>query len=211
MVKKKKFARAMIERLPLYYRTLQKLEDNGFLEVSSIELAKILGTKPEQIRKDLTEFGNFGIKGLGYDVTDLKNKIGNIIGFQNNWRLAVIGVGNVGAALAKYEKIADLGFVLAALFDVDENLIGEEINGLKIYDFKKFNSISRRKLIDIGVIAVPENEAQNVADILVKANIKGIWNFASVKLEVPEDIVVVNQDFTVGLSTLSFYLSQNSN
>lgn len=210
MVKKKKFARAMIERLPLYYRTLQKLEDNGFLEVSSIELAKILGTKPEQIRKDLTEFGNFGIKGIGFRVTDLKNKISNILGLQNNYRLAIIGVGKMGAALANYDKISDLGFVVAALFDVDKEHIGEEINGVRVYDFDKFISISRRKLIDIGVITVPDEEAQKVADVLAEAEVRGIWNFTSVKLDVPYFVTVVNEDLTVGLGTLSFYLNQNS-
>ena len=209
MFEGKKVSKITIERLPLYYQALQELADKGFQEVSSIELAKMIGTKPEQIRKDLTAFGNFGIKGLGYDVFDLKNKISDILGLQNNFRLAIIGVGNLGKALANYKKISELGFVIAALFDIDKNKIGKEINGVRIYDFEKFIPISHRKLIDIGVIAVPAEEAQNVADVLAEAEVRGIWNFTSAKLQVPYFITVVNENLTIGLGALSFYLNQN--
>ena len=110
----------------------------------------------------------------------------------------------------KKEKITDWGFIVAALFDVDENKIGEEINGVRIYDFKKFVPISRRKLIDIGVIAVPDAEAQKVADTLIEAGVKGIWNFTFSKIDAPKDIVVINENLMVGLSALSFYLNQNT-
>lgn len=211
MLEEKNFSPATIERLPVYYRALQKLEDKKITEVSSIELSKMLGFKPEKIRKDLTEFGNFGIKGLGFKVSELKNKISSILGLQNNFRLAIIGVGKLGTALANYEKISDLGFVVAALFDTDKEHIGEEINGVRVYDFDKFISISHRKLIDIGVITVPDSEAQKVADVLAEAEVRGIWNFTSVKLKVPYFVKVVNEDLTVGLGTLSFYLNQNWN
>lgn len=209
MVNEKKIARATVERLSLYYQALQKLADEKFQEISSIELAKMIKIKPEQIRKDLTMFGNFGIKGLGYDVFDLKNKIENILGLHNNYRIAIIGVGNLGAALANYEKFSELGFVVAALFDIDKNKISKEINGVRIYDFEKFIPISRRKLIDIGVIAVPNDEAQKVADVLAEAEIRGIWNFTSTKLQVPYFITVVNENLSVGLGALSFYMNQN--
>ena len=209
MTEQKNFSKATVRRLPLYYRALEKLSERGFKEVSSLELAKILGIKPEQIRKDLTEFGNFGIKGLGYEVLELKNKIANILGLNNNFRIAIIGVGKLGTALANYEKISDLGFVIAALFDVNKNKIGDEINGVRIYDFEKFIPISRRKLIDIGVIAVPDAEAQKVADVLAEAEIRGIWNFTATKLKVPYFITVMNEDLSVGLTSLSFYLNRN--
>lgn len=209
MFEEKKFSPATIKRLPLYYRVLQKLEDKKIKEVSSIDLAEMLDLKPEKIRKDLTGFGNFGIKGLGFKVKELKNKISNILGLQNNFRIAIIGVGKMGAALANYDKISDLGFVVAALFDVDKEHIGEEINGVRVYDFDKFISISHRKLIDIGVITVPDEEAQKVADVLAEAQVRGIWNFTSVKLKVPYFITVIDENLTVGLSTLSFYLNQN--
>ena len=210
MFEEKKFSKTTVKRLPLYYQSLRELENKGINEISSIELSKMMGIKPEQIRKDLTAFGNFGIKGLGYEVSDLKNNIGNILGLHNNWRVAIIGMGKLGTALANYEKLSELGFVIAALFDVDKKKIGNEINDVRIYDFEKFIPISRRKLIDIGVIAVPDEEAQHVADVLAEAEIRGIWNFTSVKLKVPYFISVINENLTSGIGALSFYLNQNS-
>jgi len=209
MQEKKHVPKATLERLSLYYKTLQNLDNEEVVTTSAIELAEILDIKPEKIRKDLSMVGKFGMKGLGYDVIHLKTNIANILGLQNYWRLAIIGVGNLGAALANYEKISDWGFVIAALFDIDENKIGEEINGVRVYDFKKFASISRRKLIDIGVIAVPDGAAQHVADVLAEAEVRGIWNFTSVKLQVPYFITVVNENLTAGIGALSFYLNQN--
>lgn len=206
-----KLPKATLERLALYYKTLQNLDDEEVVMISTPELAEILDIQPEKIRKDLSMIGKFGMKGVGYDVINLKLQIGNILGLQNYWRLAIIGAGNFGAALANYEKITDWGFIVAALFDVDEKKIGEEINGVRIYDFKKFAPISRRKLIDIGVIAVPDAEAQKVADILVEAGVKGIWNFTAVKIAAPKNVTVVDENLMIGLSALSFYLNQNTN
>ncbi len=199
---------ATLERLPLYYKALQILDDNEVVLVSTIELAKMLNMKSETIRKDLSSVGNFGLKGVGYEVLKLKFKLGQILGLNNYWRLAIIGVGNFGAALAKYEKITDWGFIVAALFDIDEKKFGEEINGVRIYDFKKFVSISRRKLIDIGVIAVPDDAAQNVADTLIEAGVKGIWNFTATTINAPKEIKVVDENLMAGLSVLSFHLNQ---
>ena len=195
-----KIPKATLERLSIYYTALQNLDNEEIITISTLELAKILKIKPEQIRKDLSMFGNFGMKGVGYDVIHLKIQIANILGLQNYWRLAIIGVGNLGAALANYEKITDWGFK-----------IGEEINGIRIYDFEKFVPISRRKLIDIGVIAVPDDAAQSVADTLIKAGVSGIWNFTAAKIDAPKDILVVDENLMAGLSALSFYINQNSN
>jgi len=211
MQEKKHVPKATLERLSLYYKTLQNLDNEEVVTTSAIELAEILDIKPEKIRKDLSMVGKFGMKGLGYDVIHLKTNIANILGLQNYWRLAIIGVGNLGAALANYEKISDWGFVIAALFDIDENKIGEEINGVRVYDFKKFASISRRKLIDIGVIAVPDDAAQEVANTLIEAGVKGIWNFTAVQIDAPKNVKVVDENLMTGLSALSFYLNQNSN
>ena len=211
MQEKKHVPKATLERLSLYYKTLQNLDNEEVVTTSAIELAEILDIKPEKIRKDLSMVGKFGMKGLGYDVIHLKTNIANILGLQNYWRLAIIGVGNLGAALANYEKISNWGFVIAALFDIDENKIGEEINGVRVYDFKKFASISRRKLIDIGVIAVPDDAAQEVANTLIEAGVKGIWNFTAVQIDAPKNVKVVDENLMTGLSALSFYLNQNSN
>lgn len=204
----KKISQATLNRLPIYYRILCTAEEGGVEIISSHELGKILNITPEQIRKDLTSFGNFGKKGIGYEVNDLKNKIENILGLQYHWRLGIVGAGHLGAALANYKNFPSLGFQIVALFDVDERIIGSEINGVKIYDFKKINSVATRKLIDIGVIAVPDIHAQKVADALVKAGVLGIWNFAPIKLNVPPQITLVNEDLSIGLTSLSYHLAQ---
>lgn len=209
MKMKKTVSRATVERLPIYYRELELAEEAGVQIISSKELGRRLELTPEQIRKDLVVFGQFGSKGLGYPVRELRAGIGNILGYQHRWRLAIIGAGNLGTAIASYNFSA-LGFTVAALFDADPKIIGTEINNMKVYDFAKFKPIAGRKLIDIGVIAVPEVEAQEVADKIIDAGIRGIWNFASVKLEVPPKVALINEDLSASLSVLSFYLAQNS-
>ena len=207
---KKAVSRATVDRLPLYLRALRLAEEDGQEIISSKELGRRLNITPEQIRKDLAFFGQFGHKGIGYFIGELKGGIENILGLNRNWRLAIIGVGNLGTALAHYKNFEPLGFELAALFDVDEKIIGTEVNNFRVYDFGKVKSIARRKLIDIGVIAVPELEAQYVADELIAAGVRGLWNFAPTKLAVPPEISLVNEDLLIGLSALSFYLVQNS-
>ncbi len=208
---KKYISGATIDRLPIYLRTLQLAEEEGKMIISSEELGRRLDITPEQIRKDLTSFGQFGRKGIGYFVAELKNHIGKILGLDNHWRLAIIGVGHLGAALANYENFTSLGFEISALFDIDERVTGYEINGVKIYDLRKLDSVVKRKNIDIGIITVPAVDAQEVADMLIQAGVKGIWNFAPVKLNVPRNIKLVNEDLTVGLNALSYHLTQESN
>lgn len=205
----KTISRATVERLPIYYRELELAEEAGVQIISSSELGRRLEITPEQIRKDLVSFGQFGRKGIGYEVSALRNSVGKILGLNHRWRLAIIGAGNLGTALASYNFSA-LGFSVAALFDADPKIIGTEINNLRVYDFAKFKPIAGRKLIDIGVIAVPEIEAQDVADALVDADIRGIWNFASIKIETPPEVALINVDLTASLSVLSFYLARSS-
>ena len=204
----KNISQATLERMPLYYRTLCAAEEKGVVVISSQELGKILNITPEKIRKDLTLFGQFGKKGIGYYVGDLKNKIENILGLQYHWRLGIVGAGHLGSALANYKNFPSMGFQIVALFDTDERIIGAEINGVKVYDIKKINSVATRKLIDIGVITVPDIYAQDVADKLVSAGVLGIWNFAPKKIEVPPQITLVNEDLSIGLTSLSYHLTQ---
>ncbi len=205
---KKTISQATIDRLPLYYRTLRLAEEEGTEIISSKELGERLDITPEQIRKDLAFFGQFGRKGIGYFVDELRTSIGNILGLQHHWRLAIIGMGHLGAALANYKNFPTLGFKVAALFDIDAEIIGTEINGLRIYNFAKVKSVASRKLIDIGVITVPDTAAQSVANDLIDAGIRGIWNFAPIKLDVPPEITLVNEDLSIGLSALSYHLTQ---
>ena len=206
---KKIISQATIDRLPLYFRTLQLVEAEKTSIISSDELGKRLDITPEQIRKDLATFGQFGRKGIGYDVHELKNKISNILGLHNKWRLAIVGVGHLGGALANYVNFASLGFSVVALFDKDKKIIGSEVNGIKVNAVSAMKKIIAKRAVDIGVITVPATEAQEVADKLIKAGVKGIWNFAPVKLNVPSEIPLVNEDLSIGLSALSYHMSQD--
>ncbi len=206
---KKIISQATIDRLPLYFRTLQLVEEEKTSIISSDELGKRLDITPEQIRKDLATFGQFGRKGIGYDVHELKNKISNILGLHNKWRLAIVGVGHLGGALANYVNFASLGFSVVALFDKDKKIIGSEVNGIKVNAVSAMKKIIAKRAVDIGVITVPATEAQEVADKLIKAGVKGIWNFAPVKLNVPSEIPLVNEDLSIGLSALSYHMSQD--
>ena len=206
---KKTISQATIDRLPLYFRTLQLVESEKTSIISSDELGKRLDFTPEQIRKDLVTFGQFGRKGIGYDVHELKNKISNILGLHNRWRLAIVGVGHLGGALANYVNFASLGFSVVALFDKDKKIIGTEVNGIKVNAVSSMKKIIDKRAVDIGVITVPATEAQEVADKLIAAGVKGIWNFAPIKLSVPSEIPLVNEDLSIGLSALSYHMSQD--
>ncbi len=206
-VKEQTISKATIDRLPLYYRTLRLAQDDGMDIISSDELGRRLELTPEQIRKDLALFGQFGKKGVGYYVNELKFNVGKILGLDNHWNIAIVGIGHLGVALANYQNFIALGFNLVALFDNDPNIIGKTVNHVKVKSIDELQSCAKNLKIDIGVIAVPAQFAQQVADKLVKANIKGIWNFAPVKMRVPEDVKIVNEDLSVGLSRLSYYIT----
>lgn len=206
---KKTIPPATIRRLPLYLQTLRDISSRGAKTISSAALSEILDITPEQLRKDLTFFGKFGRKGIGYDVGELSESMEKILGLQNRWRVAIIGAGNLGTALAHYEKFPELGFELVAIFDNDKRVIGTEINGVKVYDFEKMFSVIKRKSFDIGVIAVPPESVQAVCDDLIDAGVKGIWNFSTVNPEIAEeDVVIVNENLSVGLGSLSFRLAR---
>lgn len=206
-MKEQTISKATIDRLPLYYRTLRLAQDDGMDIISSDELGRRLELTPEQIRKDLALFGQFGKKGVGYYVNELKFNVGKILGLDNHWNIAIIGIGHLGVALANYQNFIALGFNIVALFDNDPNIIGKTVNHVKVKSIDELQSCAKNLRIDIGVIAVPAQFAQQVADKLVKANIKGIWNFAPIKMRVPDYVKIVNEDLSVGLSRLSYYIT----
>lgn len=205
---KKGISQATIDRLPLYFRTLQLAADEQLQIISSDELGRRLDITPEQIRKDLATFGQFGRKGIGYDVHELKENIGKILGLPNRWRLAIVGVGHLGGALANYVNFSSLGFSVVALLDKNKSLVGTRVNGLTVNDASNMKRVVAANEVDIGVITVPAEEAQGVADALIAAGVKGIWNFAPTKLNVPSTIPLVNEDLSIGLSALSYHMSQ---
>ena len=203
-------SKVIIDRLPLYFRTLRMSRDEGMQIISSEELGQRLGISPEQIRKDLASFGQFGKKGVGYYIVELISNIGGILGLDHNWHIAVIGLGHLGWALAHYRKFDSLGFKLVAMFEVDPNKIGQCINGIQVSHIDYLKEVMQEQTIHIGIIAVPESEAQEVADKLVAAGVRGIWNFAPRKINVPDTVRIINEDLSVGLSSLSFHLARQS-
>ncbi len=205
-----KISKATIDRLPLYFRTLRLAQDEGLDIISSVELGNRLGITPEQIRKDLAAFGQFGRKGVGYYVNELKRNVGEILGLDNHWNIAIVGIGHLGEALANYQNFTGLGFNLVALFDQDESVIGKVVNHVRVENISHLKEIVEERRVHIGVIAVPASFAQEVADALVEAGVKGIWNFAPVRMSVPENMHIVNEDLSVGLSSLSYHITKNS-
>ncbi|MGI6092099.1 MAG: redox-sensing transcriptional repressor Rex [Veillonellaceae bacterium] len=201
-------SKATVDRLPLYYRTLRSSQEEGLEIISSEELGQRLGVTPEQIRKDLAAFGQFGKKGVGYYIRELIRNIGEILGLDRNWNFAVIGIGHLGWALIHYRNFKALGFNLAAMFDVNPEKIGMEIGGVRIDHFDRIEEVIKERNINIGVIAVPQAQAQEVSDKLVAAGVRGIWNFAPCKINVPDTVKVVNEDLSVGLSSISYYLAR---
>ena len=201
-------SKATIDRLPLYFRTLRLAQDEGIDVISSEELGRRLGITPEQIRKDLASFGQFGKKGVGYYVNELKRNVGSILGLDHHWNIAIVGIGHLGAALANYQNFVTLGFNLVALFDQDPKVIGTVQNHVKVEAIDDLSRIVRERGVHIGIIAVPAAFAQDVADKLVAAGVKGIWNFAPIKMQVPESMHIVNEDLSIGLSRLSYHITR---
>lgn len=201
-------SKATIDRLPLYFRTLGQIRGEGVEIISSDELGKKIGVTPEQIRKDLASFGEFGKKGVGYYVADLSRHIGDILGLNRDWRIALIGYGRLGGALANYRNFKELGFKIRAIFDTNPDKIGQTLGELKVQPLDDLESTIHEKGINIAVLTVPTGVAQSLVDRLIAAGIKGIWNFAPVKLIAPPGVRICNEDISVGLTGLSYYLSR---
>jgi len=203
-------SRATVDRLPLYFRTLRLIKSEGSDIVSSEELGRRIGVTPEQIRKDLASFGAFGKKGVGYHVNELLNNISLILGLDRKWNIAIVGVGHLGWALANYRNFSSLGFQLIALFDQNPAIVGQSINGVEVLAITDMETVIEARNIQIGVITVPAGVAQSVADRMVAAGVHGIWNFAPVRVRVPDNVQLVSEDLSVGLSTLSYHLRRQS-
>ena len=207
MKEKKDISDAVIERLPLYYRDLLLLQDAGIDIISSEKLGERLGVTPEQIRKDLTCFGAFGKKGVGYYVSELCQQIVEIIGLQQHWKICIAGIGHLGWALANYKTFGRLGFRTTGLFDVDHRIIGQNVGGITVMPISEMETIIRTEGIQIGIITTPASVAQQVANQMVNAGIKGIFSFAPLRLTVPDNIFVFREDLSIGLSRISYYLT----
>ena len=196
-------------RLSVYLRCLNTLEEAGVLAISSQALAEQFHLNAAQIRKDLAYFGEFGVRGVGYYVRDLKRHLRQILGLDRNLRVAIIGAGNLGLALADYPGFRREGFEISALFDIADAKIGDESrSGVPIYDIHELKRVVRKERIDIAVIAVPAESAQLVLDQVVSAGVKAVLNFSPGALKAPAGVKLKNVDLTVSLESLSFYLAQ---
>lgn len=200
--------KATIERLPLYYRCLEKLSAYEQDEVvSSRELGERLGIPPTQVRKDLSYYGEFGRRGVGYDIEDLKKSLAKILGINKTWSAVLVGAGNLGRALVNYEGFQKMGLQITDVIDADLDKIGNNVGEITVRSTKDLAEIVKNKQVKIGIIAVPVNAAQEVTDLLIAAGIKSIWNFAPTRLVVPEGILVRNEDLSVGIVSLIYHLS----
>ncbi len=201
---------ATVARLPEYLRALHHLAETGFDTVSSEGLATAAGVNSAKLRKDLSHLGSYGTRGVGYDVTLLIAQIEHVLGLTQRRGVALVGVGNLGHALAGYTGFGNRGFRFAALFDADPGRIGERINGLVVRDIEDLPEVVSAEAISIAVIATPADAAQGVADRLVAAGITSILNFAPCVLTVPDGVHVRKVDLAVELQILSFHEHRKS-
>lgn len=208
MEKKRSISMAVVKRLPKYHRYLSELLNNDVDRISSKELSEKIGFTASQIRQDLNCFGDFGQQGYGYNVRDLYNEISNILGLSKEYRTVIVGAGNIGQAIANYTRFTDIGFDLWGIFDANPKLVGIKIRDIEIKDIDELEGFIKKNSIDVGVICVPRANAQKVCDILLKGNIKGIWNFAPVDLIVPEDVTIENVHLSESLMTLAYLLNE---
>ncbi len=201
-------SQAVIKRLPRYYRYLGELADEGVQRISSRELSELMHVTASQIRQDLNHFGGFGQQGYGYNVRNLYDEIGKILGLDKNHKLVVIGAGHLGQALSNYVNFERRGFHILGIFDQDPTLVGKKIRGVAVSPMEELEEFIRNNDIDIAVLTIPKTSAVAVAETLVKCNIKAIWNFAHVDLAVPSDVIVENVHLSESLMTLSYNLSR---
>jgi len=195
-----------IKRLSLYLRNLKYLAKEGIEQVSSNELAQDIYVSAAQVRKDLSYFGDFGIRGLGYNVKSLISEIKSILGLYREWKVALIGVGRLGSSLLNYPGFKEFGFRISVVFDNDPKKIGKTFKGIRIEDFSKIEKIIREEKIRVAIITVPASAAQQVADKLVKAGIEAVLNFSPRYLNISENVKVKTVDIAVELESLSYYL-----
>lgn len=209
VVAKKRISESTIHRMSLYYRALSLLEKENYETVSSKELAKREKLTSAQVRKDLSFFGSFGTRGLGYPVAELKARIAEILGIDRTWRVALVGIGNIGSALVSYKEFQKQGFKIVKLFDNDQRKIGSNHKGIIVSDIANLATELVEDNIQIVVIAVPSTVAQYVVDDIVQAGIKAILNFAPVNLRVPPDVYLRNENMSMELEYLSFAMVNN--
>ena len=200
----KSISPAVIKRLPRYYRYLGDLLKNNVVRISSKELSQRMNVTASQIRQDLNNFGGFGQQGYGYNVKYLYTEIGKILGIDRQHNLIIIGAGNLGQAIANYANFEKRGFIIKGMFDINPRLIGLVVRGIEIRGVDDLEQFIKDNDVQMAALTIPKTKAPEIADRLVNAGIKAIWNFAHVDLNVPDDVVVENVHLSESLMRLSY-------
>jgi redox-sensing transcriptional repressor len=203
----RKISDSTVRRLSVYLRFLEQANTQGRPTISSGELARLGGTTSAQVRKDLSFFGSFGKRGLGYAVPELTRRIRDILGLERGYRVVLVGAGRMGGALVQYQGFKQRGFHITSIYDQDQRKIGSRWNGLIIRDVRHIEGDLKKETVDIAIVATPAESAQLVVDRLVKSGVKAILNFAPVPLNVPHDVEVKTVNMALELETLSFSLA----
>lgn len=207
----KYISQAVIRRMPRYYRYLGELLESGVERISSGDLSQLMKVTASQIRQDLNNFGGFGQQGYGYNVQYLYDEIGKILGLTQTHNIIIIGAGNLGLAIANYMKFDKLGFKLIGLFDVNPDLIGQNVRGVKIHSVSELEAFCKEHQVDIVALTMPKDNADNIAHTVVSLGVKAIWNFAHVDLDVAtDDVVVENVHLSDSLMQLSYNIAKNA-
>ena len=209
-MEQRKISRAVISRLPRYYRYLGDLLEAGVERISSNDLSKKMQVTASQIRQDLNNFGGFGQQGYGYNVKYLYTEIGKILGLDKDHNFIIIGAGNLGQALANYASFERNGFILKSLFDVNPRLEGVTIRGIPVRMLDELEGYLQENDIEIAALTLPKSKAEEVADVLVATGIKAIWNFAHTDLTLPKDVIVESVHLADSLMKLSYNISQHN-
>ena len=205
----KKVSESTVGRLSVYLRLLEELHLEGVSTLSSEEFAVHCGTSAAQVRKDLSFFGTFGKRGMGYGVPELIAALKSILGLERRWRVALVGAGKIGSALFAYQDFRRQGFFIESVFDSDISKVGQRWNGLVVRHDVELDEALRSDAVDIAIIAVPADVAQGVVDRVISAGVKAILNFAPVKLRVPDHVALKNVNMAVELEGLSFALANS--
>ena len=206
MKQTKVISKAVIKRLPRYRRYLGELKKRGVEKISSKDLSELIGYTASQIRQDQNNFGGFGQQGYGYSVENLYNEISNILGLNKEYKTVVVGYGRLGQAMASYIEKNEKQFGIAGIFDVSDKVENEVFKGTQVHAFNDLKAFIRDNGVEVAVITVPRDKGQVVADTLVEAGIKGIWNFSSVDLELPDNVCVENVHMSDSLHALAYYM-----
>ena len=199
-----KIPEATIIRLSVYSRHLTEVDRKGIITTSSGDIAEGVGVSPAQVRKDLAYFGEFGTRGVGYNVKDLRQHILRILGLGVDWSVCLVGAGHLGLALSTYKGFRERGFIITSVFDADPQKVGTMIGNVEVLPIEQLQEVARQNRAQIGIVTVPAKSAQEVVDQLIKAGVQAILNFAPVVLNVPPEIELRNVDLTVNLEVLTF-------